>query len=155
MARLARRPSPEEDDQANSSARSAVTRQRSGRPSVNPGSLSPSPSASFSSDKENRSSSGNSGLQTNGKSRAMPPPKLPTPSSAEPGTPHANKRRRLTERDAPNASQMAYQRELREINDTTYYDPDQPMEERRAVRKGIRDLARGLTGKSHKNHCPR
>ena len=79
----------------------------------------------------------------------MPPPKMPTPSSVEPGTPHANKRRRLGERDAPNnVSQAVFQRELDEVDDTKYYDPDQPIEERRIVRKGIRDLFRELAGKS-------
>ena len=151
MARLARRSSPEANDQEDIQlSRSTSTRQRPGRPSANPGSLSPSPAASFSSDKENREVSASKGRQTNGKSRAMPPPpKMPTPTSVEPGTPHANKRRRLGERGAPNnASQVALQRDLDEIDDTKYYDPDQPIEERRIVRKGIRDLVRELAGNS-------
>lgn len=150
MARLAPRASAEEDDHDDiHSVRSASTRQRPSRPSVNPGSLSPSPAASFSSDKENREASASTSRQANGKSRTMPPPKMPTPSSVEPPTPHANKRRRLGERDAPNnASQIAHQRELDEIDDTKFYDPDQPIEERRVVRKGIRDLFRELAGKS-------
>lgn len=47
---------------------------------------------------------------------------------------------------APNISQTAHQQALEAVNDTRYYDPDQPMEERRAVRKGMRDLGRELNG---------
>ena len=154
MARLARRPSSEQDNQVHSSARVVASRQRLSRPPINSASLSPSPAASFSSDKENHNASGNLALQ-NGKSKQKQSPKPLTPTSAEPGTPYANKRRRLGERDAPNTSQVSYGRELSEMEDTTYYDPDQPMEERRAVRKGIRDLARGLTGRPNNRHCLR
>lgn len=149
MARLTRRLSPEADDQEDiQSSPSTSTRQRPSRPSINPGPLSPSPAASFSSDKENREASASTGRQTNGKSRAMPPPNMPTPTSVDPGTTHTNKRRRLGERDAPNnASQVAFRRGLDEVDDTKYYDPDQPIEERRIVRKGIRDLFRELAGK--------
>ena len=77
----------------------------------------------------------------------MPPPNLPLSTSAEPASSRANKRRRLSERDAPNASQVAHERELRELGNVEFYDPDQDMDERRAVRKGIRDLSHALTGK--------
>ena len=54
---------------------------------------------------------------------------------------------RLGERDAaPLASQLAHERELDEAADVQFYDPDQDMEERRAVRKGLRDLTRDLNG---------
>ncbi|MCJ1257831.1 nuclear protein [Lignoscripta atroalba] len=145
MARLTKPPSDRDDEEESNMLGTALTRQRPGRASANPGSLSPSPAASFSSDKENRESSPNAVRQSNSKSKVMPPPRFPTPASAEPTPPHTNKRRRLGERDAPNASQAAYQRQLDLEGDIQYYDPDQPMEERRAVRKGIRDLARELT----------
>ena len=149
MARLARRPSRHEDEDEELPTRSSTTtRQLSHRRSKNPGSLSPSPAASFSSDKENRGIKSNSSRESHGKSRAMPPPKLPTPGSAEFTGPHSNKRRRLGDRDAPNVSQAALEHELSEIEDTRYYDPDQPMEERRAYRRDIRDLARELIGLS-------
>ncbi|KAL8669888.1 MAG: hypothetical protein Q9168_005547 [Polycauliona sp. 1 TL-2023] len=101
--------------------------------------LSPSPAASFSSDKENRRTS------TTGKSREMPPPKLPTPALAENGTPRSTKRRKLGERGPPNASQVAHEGELEKLGDAQFYDPNQSMAERRAVRKGIRDLSKELT----------
>ena len=109
------------------------------RVSQAPGSLSPSPAASFSSDKENREAAVRKG---NGKSKAMPPPKLPTPALGDSEAPRTNRKRKLAERDAP----TAHERELDEVGDTQYYDPDQSMDERRAIRKGFRDLSRELTG---------
>ncbi|KAL8851164.1 MAG: hypothetical protein Q9221_003884 [Calogaya cf. arnoldii] len=101
--------------------------------------LSPSPAASFSSDKENRQTT------ATGKSKRMPPPKLPTPVSAENGTPRSAKRRKLGERGLPNASQVAHEGELEKLGHAQFYDPNQSMAERRAVRKGIRDLSKELT----------
>lgn len=115
-------------------------RQNSGR--VNGvSSLSPSPAASFSSDKENRVTPN----PRSANAKSMPPPKLPTPAPAEDGTPRSNKRRRLGERGVPNASQVAHEKELDKLGHTQYYDPNQSMQERRAVRKGIRDLSKELT----------
>ncbi|KAL8694115.1 MAG: hypothetical protein Q9218_001168 [Villophora microphyllina] len=120
------------------------TRQTAGR--VNGiGSLSPSPAASFSSDKENRETPARDSRLVNGKSKQMPPPKLPTPTSVEDGTPRSNKRRKLSERGVPNASQVAHEKELDKLGHNQYYDPNQSMAERRAVRKGIRDLSKELT----------
>ncbi|KAL8974095.1 MAG: hypothetical protein Q9197_001663 [Variospora fuerteventurae] len=117
----------------------------SSRPAVTRGngiaSLSPSPAASFSSDKENHSSA----TRANGKPKTMQPPKLPTPASAEDATPRAAKRRKLGERGVPNASQVAHEKELDNLGHSKFYDPNQSMEERRAVRKGIRDLSKELT----------
>ncbi|MCJ1416442.1 nuclear protein [Xylographa parallela] len=143
MARL-KRPSLLEDQEEDfPSQAESSTRQTSHRRSQNPGSLSPSPAASFSSDKENREASAQSSRNAQGKTRAMPPPKLPTPGSVEPTPSHMNKRRRLGERDAPNTGQSS-QQEVDLDEDLRYYDPDQPMEERRHIRKGYRDLAREL-----------
>ncbi|KAL8652046.1 MAG: hypothetical protein Q9210_002916 [Variospora velana] len=108
-------------------------------------SLSPSPAASFSSDKENHSSATGLSRSTNGKPKTMQPPKLPTPASAEDVTPRAAKRRKLGERGVPNASQVAHEKELDNLGHSKFYDPNQSMEERRAVRKGIRDLSKELT----------
>lgn len=108
--------------------------------------LPSSPAASFSSDKENRKvSSSNSRIH-----KDMPTPKVPTANTGEPSTPNLNpnKRRKLRERDAPNASQVAHEKELERLGNTQYYDPDQSMEERRAVRKGLRDLSKELNGRS-------
>lgn len=76
----------------------------------------------------------------------MPPPEVPTPTSVDSDTSRANKRRRLGERDAPNATQLAHQRQLEGAVDTRYYDPDQSIEERRVIRKGLRDLTKELHG---------
>lgn len=132
--------SEDDDNELDGSAR-----QPSGR--VNGiGSLSPSPAASFSSDKENRVIPTGSPRSTSGTAKQMPPPKLPTPASAEDGTPRSNKRRKLSERALPNASQVAHEKELDKLGHAQYYDPNQSMAERRAVRKGIRDLSKELTG---------
>lgn len=145
MARLANISRPDEED-GDVHPSSAMARPRRTR-GTNLDSLSPSPAASFSSDKENRESASESSHQANAKSKAMAPPKIPTSASVDPLSPRANKRRRLGERGAPNASQMAHERELRELGNTQFYDPEQNMDERRAVRKEIRDLSKELTGR--------
>ena len=109
-------------------------------------SLSPSPAASFSSDKENRVAAIRPARSAKGKGKAMQPPRIPTPASAEDGTPRTAKRRRLGERGVPNASQVLHEKELDRLGHNQFYDPNQSMEERRAVRKGIRDLSKELTG---------
>lgn len=112
---------------------------------VNLNSLSPSPAASFSSDKENRRAQADEAQPINGKTKNMPPPQMPTPGSANYDSPRASRKRKLGERNAPNASQTAHERELAEAGDRRFYDPDQSMDERRAVRKDFRDLSRELT----------
>ena len=147
MARLTRRETPDDDDEDETLSRfTASTRETSRRRPQNVGSLSPSPAASFSSDKENHGQISKQTRSSNGETKAMLPPKLPTPPSGE-GSAHSNKRRKLGERNAPNASQIAFQESLKSIENTDLYDPEQPMEERRAVRRGIRDLGRDLNGK--------
>ena len=69
--------------------------------------------------------------------------KSPASVSREP----ANKRRRLGERDAPNISSQATQRRQFEPGaESVLYDPDQPIEQRREVRRQLRDLGRQLVG---------
>ena len=113
---------------------------------VNMNSLSPSPAASFSSDKENRQAQADAARQNHGKAKHMAPPRMPTPSSANEDSPRSSKKRKFGQRSAPNASQTAHERELAEAGDRRFYDPDQSMDERRAVRKDFRDLSRELTG---------
>ncbi|KAL1957707.1 hypothetical protein VTO42DRAFT_5550 [Malbranchea cinnamomea] len=90
---------------------------------------SSTPSSSFSSDKENHSSH-QTYSQSGGKRR-------------QPTMEVSRSKRRRVSRDtldiAP--SQVAHRRQLLEVNDTEFYDPDQDPEERRAVRKGLKDLA--------------
>ena len=106
------------------------------------------PSSSFTSDKENNQ------------------PRSAHPSSAEkrkqqagPGvtmelTP--SKRRRVSGHSSrPSADRPAREQLLREGNDRNYYDPNQDPEERRQVRKGLRDLAAQLNGeiRVHRSVC--
>lgn len=135
-----------EDDEYDGYDPAASSRRESSR-AHGVASLSPSPAASFSSDKENHSTTTHLSRSINGKSKTMQPPKLPTPASAEDRTPRAAKRRKLGERALPNASQVAHEKELDKLGHSKFYDPNQSMEERRAVRKGIRDLSKELTGK--------
>ncbi|KAK3166912.1 hypothetical protein OEA41_010037 [Lepraria neglecta] len=130
----------DDDDELNNTTTS--TRQRRGH--VNIDSLSPSPAASFSSDKENREAQAESSRQK-GKGRAMTPPHLPSPATAEDEAPRPSKRRKLSDRDVPNATQTAHENALAGISDARYYDPDQSIEERRALRKDFRDLSKELT----------
>ncbi|KAI9684786.1 MAG: nuclear protein [Trizodia sp. TS-e1964] len=105
-------------------------------------SLSPSPSASFSSDKENHDASRQERAKSKGK---MAPPNLPTPVSETSSALRMGKRRRVDDGYSQAlATQLAHERELDEVVDTQFYDPDQDVEERRDVRKGLRDLSRDL-----------
>ena len=146
MARRAVLSSPEESDHDEGMQSNNTSTRRLRERAESPTALSPSPAASFSSDKENRSVP-NNGRIANGKSQAMPPPsKLPTPNSVEPETTRASKRRRLTERDAPNAPDSGFSAEEDTPGKSSHYDPDQNVDERRAIRKDYRDLSRELTG---------
>ncbi|KAI9832160.1 MAG: hypothetical protein M1819_004511 [Sarea resinae] len=126
----------EEDDLYSASPATAQSRRRAARTQSSP---SPLPETSPSSDKENRQAS--TARSRQGK-RDMPPPQLPSNRAA---TPRTTKKRRLGDHDARLASQIAHERELEEAADTQFYDPDQDIEERRAIRKGLRDLTRELT----------
>lgn len=148
MARRAVLSFQEESDHDERMQNNNASTRRSQARDEGPTALSPSPSpaASFSSDKENRSVS-TTARNATGKSQAMPPPsKLPTSNSAEPETTRASKRRRLSERDAPNAPDSGFAAEGDMPGNTPAYDPDQNVDERRALRKDYRDLSRELTG---------
>jgi hypothetical protein len=149
MARLAKRISPddESDDEVIGYYHNPPRTERSRRQTQ----LSPSPTASFSSDKENRGDSPDSRRSAKGKENVMGSPQLSSPRSEH----HASKRRRLAERGLSGGggvsqatqSQRALGAQLDQNQDTRYYDPDQPMDERRAVRRGYRDLAKEMTGR--------
>jgi hypothetical protein len=98
-------------------------------PERNSTSKSPSPTFSISSEKENRSANNRPSRLLKSKGGAG------MAITARPG-----KRRRMESLDASNADQ------LDEVVDTHFYDPDQDMNERRALRKGLRDLNRNLNG---------
>lgn len=139
MARLGR-PEPSPDVEA-----VTTPRAESSRLAAVDSSISPSSVASFSSDKENHARPSNASSKR--KSSELGPPGSSTPvTESSPGT--ANKRRRFAEHKgkAPQ-SQTAHEKQLEEVNDTQFYDPDQDPEERRAVRKGLRDLTKDLNGK--------
>ncbi|KAG0650346.1 Non-structural maintenance of chromosome element 4 [Hyphodiscus hymeniophilus] len=125
-------PSPFGDDvyEASPAPRSRATRRNS---NVD---ISPSPSVSISSDKENRSA----GPIDKGKGRApMGPPSVPIAESG--------KRRRTVERDeSPARSRRRRTVEVdgEDREGTAAYDPDQDIEERRRLRKGLRDLNKNL-----------
>lgn len=53
------------------------------------------------------------------------------------------KRRRLNDRDSIIPSQMP---SSQRVGKNKYYDPDQDVEERRRVRRGLRDLTRDFNG---------
>lgn len=143
MARRAQLSEVEEDADRRHESDASTRRSRS---HAHVASLSPSPAASFSSDKENRQAQAEGSRQEKGKGRAIPSPHLPSPVTWEEDALRPNKRRKLSEREAPNATQTAYQNHLADIGDSRFYDPDQSMGERRALRKEIRDLSKELTG---------
>jgi non-structural maintenance of chromosomes element 4 len=106
---------------------------------VAPASMSPSPAASVSSDKENRSSRA---PLDKGKGRMpMGPPSGPSPASER------AKRKRVADRDTP--VERTRRRRMAEVDEDGSerddYDPDQDIEERRRVRKGLRDLNKRVT----------
>lgn len=146
---MARRARLSDDENGDEDGRNLPGSMRRSQRRVSLESLSPSPAASFSSDKENRQASAEVSRQSKGKGRTMGPPQMPTPTPGPEEQPRSTKRRKLSERDTPNASQATHAKRLAEAGDTDYYDPEQSIVERRAVRKDFRDLSRELTGRSH------
>jgi non-structural maintenance of chromosomes element 4 len=107
-------------------------------------SQSPSPGISFSSDKENSS---RNGTGNKGKGRAaMPPPKLPTLLS---DADQSGKRKRTEECDAAAARLYRRHRTVEPEEDDlddfdASYNPEQDVEERRRIRRELRDIAKDL-----------
>jgi non-structural maintenance of chromosomes element 4 len=58
----------------------------------------------------------------------------------------SNGKRKLGDRSRDLSSHAVHRRELEERVDKQYFDPDQDIEERRATRKGMRDLVKELNG---------
>jgi hypothetical protein len=110
------------------------------------GTLSPSPAASLSSDKENHAHAAQRAQATDkGKGKKpMAPPGIPAAGNSGPRT---AKKRRLGEQGSSTAG-----RAFMEIGsaqgegDLQYYDPNQDPEERRKVRQGLRENTRALHG---------
>ena len=103
---------------------------------------SPSRALSNSSDKENQGGSVKSVPQRRKRRSAVD-------NMATSGSEGSSKRQRLADRSQRShllASQAALRREIDERVDKRYYDPDQDVEERRALRKGMRDLQKNLNG---------
>jgi hypothetical protein len=98
---------------------------------------SPSPAVSTSSDKENKSSRT---VNDKGKGRVpMGPPRIPSPA--------AGKRKRAMEEREISTDRNRRRRTVEageETGDIDDYDPDQAIEERRWLRKGMRDLSKTL-----------
>lgn len=105
-----------------------------------------SPLSAEASDKENQGEYANAQKPATKSRGAMAASRLPTPTSGSRTTPRAQKRRRLGEHNVPMATQIPQVGEAGEFVDLEFYDPYQDAEQRRAVRKGLRDLHRELQG---------
>ncbi|KAI9779946.1 MAG: nuclear protein [Geoglossum umbratile] len=131
MARAVHHSPPPDEDEDELYSAPATRRSPPVRGSL---SQSPAPSPDASSEKENRSVHKSSSRQLRGKGRLDMAPPIDRPG----------KRRRVEPLDAEHTSQAAHERHLDEVVDTHFYDPDQDINERRALRKGLRDLNRNL-----------
>lgn len=69
----------------------------------------------------------------------------PEGSSSGSGSAILSKKRKLQDAQSQ-PSQARHRRELEKRVDKDFYDPDQDEEERRAVRKGMRELNKELNG---------
>lgn len=128
-------PSPFGDDDIYE-ASPGPSRPRTARRTSNAApSMSPSPARSASSDKENRSRP-----VDKGKGRAtMGPPDVPRADSSQ------AKRKRAVQRDgSQERNQSRRTVEMADEEDIADYNPDQDIEERRRLRKGLRDLNKNL-----------
>ncbi|KAL2357938.1 Nse4 C-terminal-domain-containing protein [Cryomyces antarcticus] len=105
------------------------------------GTLSPSPSGSQGSDKENQTGPSSRTASDTGEGR-MGPPKLPTPTSESATTPRMNKRRRTGERAMTPSRAMSEASRGERTEDQKWYDPDQPEEERREAKRESRHIER-------------
>ena len=102
--------------------------------------VSPTPSISFSSDKENRPNAG-------ARQKSMAPPNRTLTETPA----RSSRKRKLADREAPiDPTQSRRQEALAKVTDKTQYDPEQSLEERREIRKDYRELYKGLTGELSK-----
>ena len=107
-------------------------------------SVSPSPTASASSDKENMGQSTRNGIKGHA---AMGLPLPPTPSS---NSVRSGKRKRTNTGDTLPTTNHQRRRTEESRGDesddsASAYDPDQPIEERRVIRGQLRDIEKDLT----------
>lgn len=136
MARLRESSSSEDADQLAESSSQPARRVTS------ESSIRPSPAPSTSSDKENHHASR---LQPKVDQRRSGPVRMSV--QEEGSTPATGGKKRKLQDARTQPSQTRHRRELEERVDKDFYDPDQDGEERRAVRKGMRDLGKELNGK--------
>src|SRR5436853_5012352 len=124
-------PSDDEEDLYSATPPPASRRRQ---PSEQASTLSRSPTLSASSDKENRSSQ--LSMANKGKGRVDAGAHLPTPGSAQA---RGGKRRRVGDRNSSEyRPQSTEDDEEDQPLDLEYYDPDQDIQQRRHVRKGLR-----------------
>ncbi|MCJ1445342.1 MAG: nuclear protein [Stictis urceolatum] len=164
MARLAKRATPDDSDDESSLRPAATRRTQNNRLStITPDSRAPStsPTASFSSDKENRASSSR---DARGKQKTS----ALGDSSIQQPTPNSNKRRRVGDRDNSRAQSVpsegdndafpamdgevpmegeALRKALHDITDTSLYNPEQSAAERRRLRQELGELTKNMAGK--------
>jgi non-structural maintenance of chromosomes element 4 len=100
------------------------------------------------SDKENQARSEDAGSR--GAKRKPTTGSMSTSSLAASGS--SIKKRKIGDGNHTLPSQAVHRRELEERVDKQFYDPDQDHEERRATRKGMRDLAKELNGMNLCSH---
>jgi hypothetical protein len=108
----------------------------------NIGGLSPSPAASFSSDKENRRSVSTFRRDEGKGGATMRSTATLTPEAEE----RQPKKRRLKDYSKVEMDLRVDNRDHDGLPSTQFYDPHQKIEDRRRLRKGLRDLTRDLKG---------
>lgn len=140
MARLRDISSTPEDSEQPEEASSPPARRITSESSIRP-----SPAPSTSSNKENHPAS----KPQPRAEKANTAPNRPSMSSHNGANPTPTSRKRKLHEVRTQPSQARHRRELDERVDKEYYDPDQDEDERRAVRKGMRDLNKELNGAFH------
>jgi non-structural maintenance of chromosomes element 4 len=136
MARLRESSSSVEDPEQLEDLSSQPARRVTSESSVRP-----SPAPSTSSDKENYHASRSGSRIEKGRSATA---RMSVQAEGS-GSAISSRKRKLQD-VRPQPSQTRHRRELEERVDKEFYDPDQDEEERRAVRKGMRDLNKELNG---------
>ena len=137
MARLREISSTPEDSEQPEEASSPPARRITSESSIRP-----SPAPSTSSNKENYHAS----RPRPRADKANTAPNRSSMSSSNSANPAPASRKRKLQDVRTQPSQARHRRELDERVDKEYYDPDQDEDERRAVRKDMRDLNKELNG---------
>lgn len=134
MARLARQAAPSNESDEEPSNSTPPPTQDNSVSSI-------SPAQSMSSDKENRAAPAR-GQKRKSDAQA----KAPGSTSAGQTSTGSNKRRRVTTSPSRASRTQLESVPENEDLDSACYDPDQNQDQRRAVRRGLRDLAQQLNG---------